>query len=180
MTNTPSPGPNDTDSVTVRLVGGPADWHEATLDIYTAEDLAAPREELGTYLISTGVPAGHPDPAARADYSPNDEPWPAHIWFFRGWIPYSPGDPEAGSAEHHHPVEMVVDGDGLPARWTDHTGATHTVDRVLVHWQSTGEDHLAPDVWQVEATSPHGSGVWELRHHVGDMWEAGPIYGNTA
>jgi|SRR5690625_333006 len=175
MTNTPS----GSEPVSVRLIGGPPDWHEQTLDIYTAADLAAPREELGTYLISSAVPAGHPDPAARADYSPNDEPWPAHIWFFRGWIPYSPGDPEAGSAAHHHPVEMTVDGDGLPARWTHH-GEEHTVDRVLAHWQSTGEDHLAPDVWQVEATSPHGSGVWELHHHVGDMWEAGPIYVSTA
>ena len=176
-TNTPS----GSEPVSVRLVGGPADWHEQTLDIYTAEDLAAPREELGTYLISEAVPAGHPDPAARADYSPNYGDWPVTLWFFRGWIPYSPWDPEAGSAEHHHPVEMTVDGDGLPARWVDHTGqATHTVDRVLVHWQSTGEAIDSPDVWQVEATSPHGSGVWELRWYVGGSWEAGPLHVTTS
>src|SRR5699024_12723955 len=79
-------------------------------------------------------------------------------WFFRGWIPYSPGDPEAGSADHHHEVAMTVDGDGLPARWTDHTGENHTVDRVLVHWQSTAEAIDSPDVWQVAATAPHVSG----------------------
>src|SRR5690625_3998679 len=120
-TNTPS----GSEPVSVRLVGGPADWHEQTLDIYTAEDLSAPREELGTYLISNAVPAGHPDPAARADYSPNDEPWPSTIWFFRGWIPYSPVDPEARHADHHQEVELAVDSDGLPARWTHH-GEEHT------------------------------------------------------
>ena len=166
MTNTPS------ESVSVRLIGGPPDWHEQTLDIYTAADLDAPREELGTYLISSAVPAGHPDPAARADYSPNDSPWPATLWFFRGWIPYSPVDPEARTAEHHHEVQMVVDEDGLPARWADTTGAEHTVDRVLVHWQSEDD---SPDVWQVEATS----GVWELRRH-GHTWEAGPLHVFTA
>src|SRR5699024_5783092 len=141
-TNTPS----GSEPVCVRLVGGPADWHEQTLDIYTAEDLAAPREERGTYLISEAVPAGHPDPAARADYAPRYGDEPGTLRVCRGWRPSAPGDPEAGSAEHHRPVEMTVDGDGLPARWVDGTGANHTVDRVLVHWQSTGEAFDSPDV----------------------------------
>lgn len=174
MTNTPS------EPTPVRLVGGPLDWHEVTLDIYTAQDLAAPRATLGTCLISNAVPAGHPDPGARANYSPNTGPWPANLWFFRGWVPYAPVDPEEQHAEQLKDVDLVVDTDRLPARWTDHAGTEYRVDRVFAHWQATGENDLAPDVWQVEATSSQGSGVWELHRHVGDMWEAGPMYGSTA
>lgn len=174
MTNTPS------EPIPVRLIGGPLDWHEATLDIYTAQDLAVPRATLGTCLISNAVSAGHPDLGPRANYSPNTAPWPAHLWFFRGWEPYAPVDPEDQHAEQLQHVDLVVDTDELPEQWTDRLGAEHRGDRIFAHWQATGENDLAPDVWQVEAASSQGSRVWELHHHASEMWEAGPMHGSTS
>jgi len=172
MSETSSPA---SATVSVRLIGGPADWHGQTLNIHTAEDLAAPRETLGAYLISSGVPASHPDPGARAVYEPDDEPGLADVWFFRGWVPVGPDDPEQLRADHVEDVEMVLDDDGLPVSWIGLVGGAVAVDRVHAHWQATGEGHLAPDVWQVQATGEAGPRMWELRDHLGDRWEAGPI-----
>lgn len=161
-----------TPSVTtaVRLVGGPDDWHGQTLDHLTETDLRAPREDLGGYLLSDHIPADHPDPGARAVYEPNAEPWPADIWFFRGWVPSWVGDPELRRTDHHQAVDVTLDSEGLPTGWTLDDGGRR-VDRVLAHWQATGEDDLGFDVWHVRS-----AGVdWELRRHAPDMWEAGRL-----
>ncbi|WP_047870457.1 hypothetical protein [Nocardiopsis sp. RV163] len=158
-------------TVSVRLVGGPDDWHDKTLDgIYTAGDLAGSRDSLGTYLISSSVPAGHSDPGARAVYEPNDVPFPADVWFFRGWVPSSPADPERRTPEHLVDVEVSTVG-GVPQEWVDADGA-HYVLRILAHWQATGEDQLAPDVWHVATT--RGADI-ALHRHIGDVWQAGPL-----
>ena len=121
------------------------------------------------YLVSTCVPPGHPDPGARAVYEPDREPAPADVWFFRGWVPAGPADAESRTADHHQPVDVSLDGDGLPIEWVEDNGARHRVDQGLAHWEATGEDQLAPDVWHVRS-----NGVdWELRHDVADVWEAG-------
>ena len=159
-------------TVSVRLVGGPDDWHGKTLDIYTREELAAPRESLGACLISNGVPAGHPDPGARAVYEPNGEPFPAQVWFFRGWMPFGPDDPEGRLPERLVDVEVTTTAEGLPVWWADANGAQHPVVRILAHWQATGEDPLAPDVWHV-ATA--GGADIALHRHIGDMWQAGAL-----
>src|SRR5699024_2536725 len=156
-------------TVPVRLVGGPADWHEATLTVHTAAELADPRESLGTYLISNHVPEGHPDPGARAVFEPDAEPATADVWFFRGWFPYGPDDPEHRRADHHEPVDVDVDGH-LPAGWTTDDGGRHRVDRILAHWQASGAAQLAPDVWHVRADGAD----WELLSHPG-RWQAGPL-----
>ena len=49
-------------------------------------------------------------------------------------------------------------------------GGRHRVDRILAHWQSSGEDQLAPDVWHVRS----GGTDWELLSHPGH-WQAGPL-----
>ncbi|MFD3688736.1 hypothetical protein ACFWTE_28405, partial [Nocardiopsis sp. NPDC058631] len=92
-TTTPS------ETVPVRLVGGPADWHGQTLTIHTREELEGPRDALGTYLISSGVPADHPDPGARAVYEPGGCPDPGRV------RPAGPDDGPLGAAgPGHRPV----------------------------------------------------------------------------
>lgn len=156
----------------VHLVGGPDDWHGRTLDIYTPADLAAPRDTLGTYLISDGVPRSHPDPGARAVYSPNDA-LPAALWFFRGWFPSSPSDPEHRQADELAPVSSVaLDAWSLPTGW-EHQGVRHTVARVLAHWQA--EDNLAA-LWHVRAAEEGSPGRdWALRQEQDGQWSAGPL-----
>lgn len=168
MSKTPTPSPT---TATVRLVGGPDDWRGQALTHLSPEELDAPREALGVYLVSTCVPPGHPDPGARAVYEPDTAPAPADVWFFRGWVPVGPADAELRTTDHHQAVDVTVDGDGLPIEWTDDRGTRHRVDQGLAHWQSTGEDQLAPDVWQVRSSGQD----WELRHCAADMWEAGPL-----
>ena len=168
MSETQTPSPT---TATVRLVGGPDDWRGATLSHLSAEELAGPREGLGAYLLSTCVSHGHPDPGARAVYEPDMGEAPADVWFFRGWVPIGPEDAELRTADHHQAVDVTLDGDGLPVEWTEDTGTRHRVDQVLAHWQSTGEDQLAPDVWHVRSNGMD----WELRHYIADMWEAGPL-----
>ena len=163
MTNSSS------ETVTVRLVGGPDDWHTRTLDHVTVGELDGSREALGAYLISSHVPPGHPDPGARAVYEPNTDPWPANLWFFRGWIPWAGWDTESRRATEHTRAEVVLDADGLPARWEGPGGVSHRVERILVHWQSV-EDPLEPDVWHVRA----GGRDWELREHIA-RWDVGPL-----
>ena len=169
MTNSSS------ETVTVRLVGGPDDWHGHTLDIYTAEDLTAPRTELGTYLISAHVPAGMADPAARAVYSPDEAPdAPADVWWFRGWLPTCPAAPEHTEATGRDAVDGVVtDALGAPVYWIrdgDPAEAIHETSRLLVHWEA--EQDL-PAVWRVRALAPDGStGAWELCE-AGGEWTAG-------
>ncbi|PWV44591.1 hypothetical protein [Nocardiopsis sp. L17-MgMaSL7] len=154
----------------VRLIGGPEDWREQLLDHLTEADLQAPRESLGGYLISSHVPADHPDPGARAVYEPDSEPMRADLWFFRGWVPLGPYDPELRRADRHQGVTVVLDHDGLVVEWTSDDGV-HRVDRVLAHWEASGEDDLGADVWHVRS-----AGVdWELRHHAPDMWDAGQL-----
>ncbi|MBB5495803.1 hypothetical protein [Nocardiopsis metallicus] len=166
-TNTPSA------AVPVRLIGGPDDWHGQTLSHMTATELEAPREALGSYLVSNCVPATHPDPGARAVYEPNAEPWPCTLWFFRGWVPFGPGDPEGRIATHLFDVDVVTDHEGIPLSWSEQeSGEAGTVTRVLAHWEATGEDDLGADVWHV-ATGAGPDVV--LRRYVGDLWEAGPL-----
>lgn len=168
MSETQTPSPT---TATVRLVGGPDDWRGATLAHLSPEELNAPRENLGSYLVSTCVPPGHPDPGARAVYEPDREPAPADVWFFRGWVPWAGWDAETRRATEHQAVDVDLDTDRIPIGWVTDEGERHRVDRVLVHWQATGEDQLAPDVWHVRS-----NGVdWELRHDVADMWEAGRL-----
>ena len=166
MSETQTPSPT---TATVRLVGGPDDWRGATLNHLSAEELARPRESLGAYLVSTCVPQSHPDPGARAVYEPDTEPAPAGIWFFRGWVPAGPEDAESRTADHHQAVDVTLDSDGLPIEWIEGTGTRHRVDQGLAHWEASGEDQLAPDVWHVRS----GGQDWELRRDVADMWEAG-------
>lgn len=168
MSETTTPSPT---TATVRLVGGPDDWHGQALTHLSPEELAAPRENLGSYLISTCVPPGHPDPGARAVYEPDREPARSDVWFFRGWVPWAGWDAETRQAEHHQAVDVTLDTGDIPTGWVTDEGERHQVDRVLAHWQATGEDQLAPDVWHVRS-----NGVdWELRHDVADMWEAGQL-----
>ena len=166
MSETQTPSPT---TATVRLVGGPDDWRGATLNHLSAEELAAPRESLGAYLVSTCVPKSHPDPGARAVYEPNLRPAPAHVWFFRGWVPAGPADAELRIADHHQAVDVTLDDDQLPTAWATDDGGRHRVDRLLAHWEANGEDDLGFDVWHVR----EGSTDWELRHHAPEMWEAG-------
>jgi hypothetical protein len=86
-----------------------------------------------------------------------------------------PNDREQLRADHVEDVELVVDDDGLPVRWIGLEDGTVTVDRVHAHWQASGEDQLAPDLWQVQATGAEGPRMWELRSHLGDRWEAGRL-----
>lgn len=153
----------------VRLVGGPDDWHEQHLDHLTEADLQAPRESLGGYLISSGVPAGHPDPGARAVYEPDAEPASVTVWFFRGWVPVGPTDLELRRPDHHQAATVTLDEDQLPAAWSTDDGGRHRVDRVLAHWEANGEDDLGFDAWHVRSEEAD----WELRCHAPDMWEAG-------
>ena len=134
MSETQTPSPT---TATVRLVGGPDDWRGATLNHLSAEELAAPRESLGAYLVSTCVPKSHPDPGARAVYEPNLRPAPAHVWFFRGWVPAGPADAELRIADHHQAVDVTLDDDQLPTAWaTDdggrHRGLARTLDELTV------------------------------------------------
>lgn len=155
----------------VRLVGGPDDWHGQVLTHVSAAELAGPRDALGGYLISSHVPDGHPNPGARAVYEPDREPAPSTIWFFRGWVPWSPADPESRRADRHQAVDVTLDTDDIPAGWATDDGSRQRVDRVLAHWQATGEDDLGFDVWHVRSEEAD----WELRHHAPDMWEAGRL-----
>lgn len=161
--------PSTTTTAAVRLVGGPDDWHGQVLTHVSAAELAGPREALGGYLVSDCVPADHPDPGARAVYEPDPEPASATIWCFRGWVPSWSGDSELRRADHHQAVDVTLDGDQLPIAWATGDGGRRRVDRILAHWPATGEDDLGFDVWQVRS----GDGDWELRHHLGDRWEAG-------
>lgn len=173
MTNSSS------ETVTVRLVGGPDDWHGHTLDIYTADDLSLPRAELGTYLISDHVPAGMEDPAARAVYSPDEAPGaPADVWWFRGWFPTCPAAPEHTEATDRDAVDGVVtDRLGTPVYWSQAeqgTDAIFEASRLLVHWEAEQDQ---PAVWRVRALAPDGStGAWELCE-AGGEWTAGPLPG---
>lgn len=159
--------------VPVRLIGGPEDWHGTTLDIYTEQELAAPRESLGAYLISDHVPLGHPDPGARAVFEPNARPAPADLWFFRGWVPVGPTDAEHRSPEREADLDVHVDDDGLPVAVVDRAVPSDVIRvvRVLAHWQASGEDHLAPDVWHVLTRD----GDWGLFRHLGDRWTGGRL-----
>ncbi|MET9713345.1 hypothetical protein [Nocardiopsis alba] len=168
MSETTSPVPNET--VPVRLIGGPDDWHGQDLTIHTAAELAGPREALGTYLISNHVPAGHPDPGARAVFEPDSEPAPATTWFFRGWFPYGPHDLENRTADQIVPVDVESDEEGLPTGWVTDEGERHRVDRILAHWQANLEDDLGFGVWHVRS----GGADYELRAHPGH-WEAGRL-----
>ncbi|WP_017573054.1 hypothetical protein [Nocardiopsis halotolerans] len=100
---------------------------------------------------------------------PDAEPAPANVWFLRGWFPYGPEDPEHRSAGHH--VAADVDPDGqLPAGWGSDGGGHHHVNRVLAHWQASGEDQPAPNVSHVCADGAD----WELLRHAG-LWQAGVL-----
>ena len=167
MNETPPPSPA---TAIVRLVGGPDDWRETTLTHLSPEELAGDRETLGAYLVSSCVPLGHPDPGARAVYEPNADPYPPSVWFFRGWVPWWHGDPEERRADHHEQADVEVGG-LLPTEWVTENGIRHRVDRILAHWQASGDDQLAPDVWHVRS----GDQDWELYHHGVDMWEAGRL-----
>lgn len=170
--------PSET-TVPVRLLGGPDDWHGHTLDIYTAEDLTAPREELGTHLISDHVPAGMDDPAARAVYSPDEDPsMPPDTWFFRGWFPTCQAAPEHQQPTPRDAIDGVVtDRLGAPVYWSQAeqgTDAIFEASRLLVHWEAETD---LPAVWRVRALAPDGStGAWELCE-AGGEWTAGPLPG---
>lgn len=169
MSQTTTPSPT---SIEVHLVGGPDDWHGATLTHVSAEELDGPREALDAYLISSHVPEDHPAPAALANYGPNlDTGWSARMWFFRGWTPPGPSDPEHRRAEHHQGVDVEVDSEGLVASWITDDGTRHRVDRVLVHQEASGEDDLAPGTWHVRSVAGE---EWELLAHPGH-WEAGML-----
>ncbi|MFJ6022955.1 hypothetical protein ACIQFP_26725 [Nocardiopsis alba] len=166
MSDTTTPSP----TVIVRLIGGPDDWRDRTLTHVTADELTGPRESLGSYLISSCVPHGHPDPGARAVYEPNADPWPITTWFFRGWFPYGPHDLESRFSGRGVPVDVETD-DGLPTGWVTDEGERHNVERILAHWQANPENDLAADVWHV--ASDDGSD-YELLSHPGH-WEAGQL-----
>lgn len=153
---------------TVRLVGGPDDWREQTLTHLTETDLAGPRDSLGAYLVSSLVPADHPDPGARAVYEPDVEPGSPRVWFFRGWSPFSPTGAELRTADHRQGVDVILDGDQIPTEWVTDAGDRYRVDRILGHWEATGENDLAPDWWHIRSASRD----WELLAHPGH-WEAG-------
>lgn len=175
--NTPSPASPEASvqHVPVLLVGGPPDWDGKTLSgVYTQADLTGPRESLGTYLISSGVPDDHPDPGARAVYEPAPEPGAANVWFFRGWFPVGPHDPELRTPARETDVDVVLARYGLPAAFTPvgTPGETLSVQRVLAHWSATGEDDLAPDVWHV--ATPAGAD-WCLSDHGGGRWTGGEL-----
>jgi len=160
--------------VPVRLIGGPEDWHGATLSTHTAQELAGPREDLGTYLISSHVPHDHPDPGARAVYEPDAEPGRADLWFFRGWVPLEPADAESRSPEREVDLEVHVDDDGLPVAIVAREVPDDVIRvvRVLAHWQASGQDQLAPEgVWHVATRD----GDWYLASHLGDRWTGGPL-----
>lgn len=167
MSETQPPSPTTTH---VRLIGGPDDWHRVTLTHLSSAELAAPRETLGSYLVSTCVPPGHPDPGARAVYEPDVHPALANIWFFRGWVPAGPADAESRTTDHHQAVDVTLDTDYIPTGWVTDDGGRHRVDRILAHWQASGEDDLAPDVWHVCS----GDQDWVLLAHPGH-WEAGQL-----
>lgn len=173
MSETTSHPQTAAETVPVRLLGGPADWHRRVLtDLYTDADLSGPRERLGTYLISSGVPADHPDPGARAVYEPDAEPAPSDLWFFRGWFPAGPTDPEHRTPDHEVDLVVTVDGEGLPTALTPAGGEAVPVDRVLAHWEGTGEDDLGPEgVWHVATPA----GDWCLSRHLGDRWTGGAL-----
>lgn len=80
------------DTVTVRLVGGPADWAGKTLALPRGQVLDRPLEEVGAYLTSDCTPERGEDEDVdpRAIYEPEDD---ATVWTFRGWFPSSPSDP---------------------------------------------------------------------------------------
>ncbi|MGI5122809.1 hypothetical protein ACQEU5_25160 [Marinactinospora thermotolerans] len=165
--------PPATELLPVRFVGGPDDWHDCTLDMCTAEQLAGPREDIGAYLISDCVPADHPDPGARAVYEPDDAPARADVWYFRGWMPSAPTAAELRRAPVHEPLAVDgLDQDGAPTGWTAPAGVAHSVERVLAHWQ--GEDG-GPDVWHARVLSAGGVGDWELHRHGDGRWTGGPM-----
>lgn len=164
-TTTPSQTP------TVRLIGGPDDWDGEIMTHVSAAELAGPRAALGGYLVSNRVPHGHPDPGARAAYEPSNEPIPAHLWLFQGWVPYWPEAPEERRGQGHALVDVECDADHLPVSWVDEAGGRHRIDRVLVHLPATGEDDLAPNMWHVRSSEQD----WELLHEAPDRWRAAPL-----
>ena len=164
--------PRPADTVPVRLVGGPLDWHGQVLDdMYTADDLAGPREELETYLPSDHVPRDHPDPGALALYAPDDAPARPDVWHFRRWVPDWPG-----SAERRRPAavrELAVDtDDGLPAAVTDpaRPGDRVRVVRVLAHWEHPAGGGRT-DIWHVATRD----GDMHLEHRPGRGWAGGAL-----
>lgn len=102
MTNTDSP----TDTIVVRLVGGPAFWHQEYLTYTRAEIEDVPFEDLGAYLK---VPEfdqlpprpEHEDPNPDAHYAPV-EGGPRDVWFFQSWVPWSDSDPSPGEYLREH------------------------------------------------------------------------------
>ncbi|WP_017590794.1 hypothetical protein [Nocardiopsis ganjiahuensis] len=156
---------------TVRLIGGPPDWDGQVLTHVTEAELAGPRAALGGYLVSSCVPAGHPDPGARAAYEPGNEPLSPGLWFFQGWVPYWSQASDERRGEHHELVGVESDADYLPVAWVDDDGARHQIDRILVHRPATGEDDLAPDAWHVRS----GERDWELLYEFPDHWRAAPL-----
>ena len=140
MNETPPPSPT---TAIVRLVGGPDDWRETTLTHLSPEELAGDRETLGAYLVSSCVPPGHPDPGARAVYEPNADPYPPSVWFFRGWGPGGTETPKR--ADHHEQADVEV---GVSQPSGSPKTASATVRSDLAHWQASGDDQLAPDVWR--------------------------------
>lgn len=166
---------SETDPITtdVLLLGGPDDWHEKTLSgLYSAADLAGPREDLGTYLISNGVPQGHSDPGARAVYTPSLDPgMPPHVWFFRGWMPASSAGPEHQRPTAHEDHVAVMYGQwGVPVTWEG--PGPHEATRLLAHWEA---EEGRPAIWRVRGTGPDGEqGVWEIHEH-GDRTTAGRV-----
>ena len=83
-------GPAERD---VQLVGGPPDWRGRTLRLRV--DPADPAT-LGAYLISRHTPVRDPDEdtAPRAIYEPADDGSDPLTWYFQGWFPSSPSDPD--------------------------------------------------------------------------------------
>jgi hypothetical protein len=161
--DTPSPSDLSAPAV-VRLVGGPDDWHGQTITgVYTAADLAGPRETLGTHLITSGVPDGHPDPGARAVYTPDPDPADVERWYFRGWHPAVPARRAASRA----PAEVELDAHGEPVAWSV-AGQRVALVRVEVHWAALDGE---PAEWLVRGDDDR---VWDL---VGtdDGWTAGTI-----
>lgn len=89
MTTNPSP---ESETVTVRLVGGHPRWADTTLDV-ERKSLDGPLDDVGALLmIPDGsfpdhLATGHPDVDWRAHYAPETNADRA-VWRFQGWVPW--------------------------------------------------------------------------------------------
>lgn len=168
------PTPRFDNTVPVRMVGGPDDWHNQLIEgFYTGTDLAGPREDLEVFLPTDHGPQGHPDPDALAVYRPDGEPARPDVWFFRGWMPDWPGSPEHRRPQAVRDLAVDVDNDGLPTALTDPTRPADRVRvvRVLAHWDRTTETGDALDIWHVLTRD----GDHHLEHRLGEGWVGGVL-----